>query len=167
METELLSPEPTSVFRGLGKVPPDAILMLEQDHREVESRFAAYNLLTDEAAKQKVRETICMLLKAHMFVEEQILYPRAAAAVGDGMVNHAIAEHSKAKQLINEIELGSASDVDSLVEGLRAAIEEHVAEEETEFFPKLREASLLWYELGAAMAARRAEVLQHLKAQQG
>lgn len=157
---------PATVLKAFGKVPPDAILLLEQDHREVEACFAAYQEFTDETVKQPLRDKICMLLKAHMLVEEQIFYPRAQTATGDGgMVEHAIEEHTKAKQLINEIETGSVeSEVDALVEALRKAIEEHVAEEETELFPKVRESDLQWYELGAAMAAQRTHLLQQLKA---
>jgi hypothetical protein len=57
--------KPTAIFKAFGKVPADAVLLLEQDHREVESCFTAYKHLTDETAKQKVRDKICMLLKAH------------------------------------------------------------------------------------------------------
>jgi hemerythrin superfamily protein len=156
---------PATILTVFGKVPGDVILLLEQDHREVESCFAAYQELTDEAAKQQLRDKICMLLKVHMLVEEQIFYPRAQAATGDGMVDHAVEEHSKAKQLIDQIEAGSVgSEIDALVEALRQAIEEHVAEEETEFFPKVRESDLQWYELGAAAAVRRTQLLWQLKA---
>jgi hypothetical protein len=106
-----------------------------------------------------------MLLTVHMLVEEQIFYPRAQTATGDGMVDHAIEEHWKAKQLIDEIEAGSIeSEIDALVEALLKAIEEHVAEEETEFFPKVRESCLQWYELGAAVVVRRTQLLWQLKA---
>jgi iron-sulfur cluster repair protein YtfE (RIC family) len=157
---------PATVLKAFGKVPPDAILLLEQDHREVEACFAAYQEFTDKAAKQLLRDKICMLLKAHMQVEEQIFYPRAQTATGDGgMVDHAMEEHTKAKQLINKIETGSVQrDIDAVVEALRQAVEEHVAEEETELFPKVRQSDLQWYELGAAMAAQRTQLLQQLKA---
>jgi iron-sulfur cluster repair protein YtfE (RIC family) len=156
---------PATILTAFGKVPGDVILLLEQDHREVESCFAAYQELTDETAKQLLRGKICMLLTVHMLLEEQIFYPRAQAATGNGMVAHAVEEHRKAKQLINEIETGLAeSEIDASVEALRKAIEEHVAEEETEFFPKVRDSDLQWYELGAAMAVRRTRLLWQLKA---
>ena len=156
---------PATVFTAFGKVPADAILLLEQDHREVESCFAAYQELADDTAKQRLRDKICMLLKAHMLVEEQIFYPQARAATGDdGMVDHAVEEHTEAKRLIGEIESKTdSSEIDALVETLREAIDKHVAEEETEFFPKVREEDIDWYALGATMAVRRIDLLRELK----
>jgi iron-sulfur cluster repair protein YtfE (RIC family) len=156
---------PTTAFNALGKLPSDAILMLEQDHREVGSCFAAYQELTDAATKQRLWNKICMLLKAHMMVEEQIFYPRAQTATGGSKVDHAVEEHSKARRLIDQIEAGSTErDIDALMQHLRRAIEEHVAEEEAEFFPTVREIDLQWFELGAAMAVRRTQLLWQLKA---
>jgi iron-sulfur cluster repair protein YtfE (RIC family) len=107
-----------------------------------------------------------MLLKAHMLVEEEIFYPEARAATGDdGMVDHAVEEHTEAKRLIGDIESGKKSSrMDAAVEALRKAIEEHVSEEETQFFPKVRKADIDRYVLGGMMAARRVEILRTLKA---
>lgn len=158
--------EPVGAFKMFGKVPPDAILLLEQDHREVESCFAVYERLTDKTAKQRLCDKICMLLKAHMLVEEEIFYPQARAATGDdAMVDHAIEEHTDAKRLIGELESGTKKkNMDAAMEALRQAIEEHVSEEETRFFPKVRKADIDWYALGGMMAARRVELLRTLKA---
>jgi iron-sulfur cluster repair protein YtfE (RIC family) len=158
--------KPTAIFKAFGKVPADAVLLLEQDHREVESCFTAYKHLTDETAKQKVRDKIYMLLKAHMLVEEQIFYPEARVAAGDdGMVDHAVEEHTDAKRLIGDIEARTdESEIDALVNSLREAIEKHVSEEETQFFPKVRRADIHWYGLGETVAARRTELLRQLKA---
>jgi iron-sulfur cluster repair protein YtfE (RIC family) len=132
----------------------------------VESCFAAYEQLSDQTAKQRLRDKICMLLKAHMIVEEQIFYPEVRAATGDdGMVDHAVEEHTEAKRLIGDIESGTKSSrIDATVEALRQAIEEHVSEEETQFFPKVRKADIDRYSLGGRMAARRVELLRTLKA---
>jgi hypothetical protein len=151
-----------AAFKMVGKIPPDAILLLEQDHREVESCFAAYERLTDETAKQRLCEKICVLLKAHMLVEEEIFYPQARAATGDdAMVDHAIEEHTDAKRLIGDVETAME---DAAVDALRQAIEKHVSEEETDFFPKVRNADVDWYALGGAIAVRRVEILRELKA---
>jgi hemerythrin superfamily protein len=155
-----------TALRMFGKVPADAMLLLEQDHREVESCFAAYAQLSDKTAKQRLRDKICMLLKAHMVVEEAIFYPEARAATGDdAMVDHAVEEHTEARRLIGDIESGrKSSRIDAAVEALQKAIEEHVSEEETQFFPKVRKADIDAYALGALMAARRVELLRQLKA---
>jgi hemerythrin superfamily protein len=166
-ERNVVEPGTAAAPLGMfGKVPADAMLLLEQDHREVESCFAAYAQLSDGTAKQRLRDKICMLLKAHMLVEEEIFYPEARAATGDdGMVDHAMEEHTEAKRLIGDLESGKKSSrMDAAVETLRKAIEEHVSEEETQFFPKVCKADIDRYALGGMMAARRVEFLRMLKA---
>lgn len=155
-----------AIFTALRKMPPDATKLLEQDHREVESFFDAYTGLKGGVAKQRMRETICMLLKAHMQVEEEIFYPQARAAIGqDGMVDHAMEEHTDAKRLIGEIEGAAGSDdLDASVEALRESIKKHVCEEEMQLFPEVRETDMDLYGLGGAMAALRIGLLRDLRA---
>lgn len=153
------------VFGSFCKVPPDATLLLEQDHRAVEACFAQYERLEDPESRRALRQKILMLLKAHMQMEEEIVYPEARLATErDDMVDHAIEEHTDAKRLMGAIEGAlDGPDVDEMVESLRRAIEKHVREEEDEFFPEIRKSDLALYEIGAAIAALRADMLRDLK----
>jgi iron-sulfur cluster repair protein YtfE (RIC family) len=120
---------------------PDVIKLLETDHREVEDLFAKAET-TSGAAKQQVVTKIASELTLHAEVEEQIVYPAMRdAGLGD-IVEEAEQEHSKVKQLVAQLETMDATtdDVDSVLAELKADVEHHVEEEETEGFPKFRDA---------------------------
>jgi iron-sulfur cluster repair protein YtfE (RIC family) len=120
---------------------PDVIKLLETDHREVEDLFAKAES-TSGAAKQQVVTKIASELTLHAEVEEQIVYPAMRdAGLGD-IVEEAEQEHSKVKQLVAQLETMDATtdDVDSVLAELKADVEHHVEEEETEGFPKFRDA---------------------------
>jgi iron-sulfur cluster repair protein YtfE (RIC family) len=107
---------------------PDVIKLLETDHREVEDLFAKAES-TDGAAKQQVVTKLASELTLHAEVEEQIVYPAMRAAGLTDIVQEAEEEHAKVKQLVAQLESMDAADV-----------EHHVEEEESEGFPKFRDA---------------------------
>lgn len=160
--------EPISLGAALvagKKVAPDATLLLAQDHLEAFSYFDWVEQCADDAAASAVIMKLCAALKAHMIVEEEILYPAAQEALDDDeLIEHAYEEHEGAKALIQHLIAPSADspDRDSCLQELRQAIEEHVSEEESELFPRLRETNLNLYELGRQIAARRADALLEL-----
>lgn len=158
---------PTEYAKAGKKVAPDVTRLLEEDHRVVMGWFDAYRFETDPDYKQAWAVRICTALTAHMLAEEEVLYPAARKAFADnGMVEEAEREHDEAKELIDRIvEAGSATaEEEDLIDTLSAAIQAHVTEEETEFFPKVRQTDLDLYELGERLAARRTEILQQLTA---
>ncbi len=120
---------------------PDVIKLLETDHREVEDLFAKAES-TSGAAKQQVVTKIASELTLHAEVEEQIVYPAMREAGLADIVEEAEQEHSKVKQLVAQLETMDATtdDVDSVLTELKADVEHHVEEEETEGFPKFRDA---------------------------
>ncbi len=120
---------------------PDAIKLLETDHREVEELFTKAES-TSGAAKQQVVSKLASQLTLHAEVEEQIVYPAMREAGLDDIVEEAEQEHSKVKQLVAQLETMDATtdDVDSVLTELKADVEHHVEEEETEGFPKFRDA---------------------------
>ncbi|HEY8572229.1 DUF892 family protein [Phenylobacterium sp.] len=148
------------------KVRPDAIGLLVLDHVEAMAFFDRYERSDDPAEKLSVVERLCMLLMAHMQVEEEIFYPAAGSATGDEpMVDHARDEHQEAKGVIDAIRARSEADsqMDELVATLRLAIQHHVEGEETSLFPEVRQAGRVdLYDLGAHLAARRVELLFHM-----
>jgi iron-sulfur cluster repair protein YtfE (RIC family) len=120
---------------------PDVIKLLEADHREVEDLFTKAES-TSGAAKQQVVTRIASELTLHAEVEEQIVYPAMREAGLEDIVDEAEGEHSKVKELVAQLETMDATtdDVDSVLSELKADVQHHVEEEESEGFPKFREA---------------------------
>jgi len=120
---------------------PDVIKLLETDHREVEDLFAKAESTTG-SAKQQVVTKIASELTLHAEVEEQIVYPAMRRAGLNDIVDEAEAEHSKVKELVAQLEAMDATtdEVDDVLAELKADVQHHVDDEETEGFPKFREA---------------------------
>ncbi len=117
---------------------PDVFALLSEDHRNFERLFQQFHQNPDnETALQ-----ICDEVTVHALAEEELLYPILATKVHPGHAREARQEHQQAKSLISQIEgaIEQGGDVASLVSQLEQAIEHHVQEEETEVFPKIREA---------------------------
>lgn len=120
---------------------PDVIKLLEADHREVEDLFAKAESTTG-AAKQQVVTKIASELTLHAHVEEQVVYPAMREAGLNDIVDEAEQEHSKVKELVAQLEAmdGTTDEVDGVLAELKADVQHHVEEEESEGFPKLRDA---------------------------
>ena len=95
------SPKPKAAV-----TPRDAIGVLETDHREVDAHFHAFDGANGQTAKKALVEKICLALKVHTQVEEELLYPLARDKTGDfELLDEALVEHMAAKSLIAEIEV--------------------------------------------------------------
>ncbi|MGH6645128.1 hemerythrin domain-containing protein [Hypericibacter sp.] len=117
----------------------NAIDILKADHREVEALF--------EKVKQrtcigKEREAlvgdICLALKNHAAIEEEIAYPAfRAAGVESHILDEAEIEHDSIKQLIASLQSTGANEphYDARVTVLGEYVKHHVREEEGEMFP--------------------------------
>ena len=118
---------------------PDVIKLLEEDHREVEALFAKAET-TNGAAKQQVVTKIATELTIHAEVEEEIVYPAMRDAGLGELVDEAEGEHQTVKDLVARLEAMDAStgEVDPILEQLKADVQHHVQEEESEGFPQLR-----------------------------
>src|SRR6266850_3705855 len=92
--------------RNTQRASPSALDVLEQDHREVEEWFDEYNeLKEDHNRKGALAEKICLALKVHAQIEEEIFYPRARKATKENdLIDEAAVEHATVKHLIGEIE---------------------------------------------------------------
>jgi iron-sulfur cluster repair protein YtfE (RIC family) len=119
---------------------PDVIKLLETDHREVEDLFAKAES-TSGAAKQQVVTKIASELTLHAEVEEQIVYPAMREAGLDEIVDEAEQEHSRVKELVAQLEAmdGTGDGADAVLSELKAEVQHHVEEEESEGFPKFRD----------------------------
>lgn len=137
--------------RPLGAAGPsetegnDAISLLIRDHRAVEGLFGDFEQLgaSQMSDKRRTVDTIIEELSVHAAIEEQELYPflRQEAPGGGEMADEGIEEHGEAKQLLSSLQQMSADDpeFDSTVAQLIADVRHHVEEEESQFFPRLRE----------------------------
>jgi hemerythrin superfamily protein len=140
----------------------DAISLLEADHREVDGYFDQFEDADGATAKKSLATQICLALKVHAQIEEELFYPAAREKTGDGdLIDEAIVEHAGAKILIAQIEaMQPGQDLyDAKVKVLGEQVRHHVREEEEELFPEVRESGVDLDALGARMAARKAELM--------
>ena len=143
----------------------DAIQLLKADHREVEKMFADFEKTNGPVTKSKLAEQICLALKVHTQIEEEIFYPAAREALSEeDMIDEAVVEHAAAKDLIGEIEMMDVGEdlFDAKVKVLSEQIEHHVEEEEKEMFPKLQKTDMDMRALGLRMAERKTELMSSL-----
>jgi hemerythrin superfamily protein len=149
--------------------PVNAVDLLEQDHREVEEWFDEYDELNDddEDRKGELAEKICLALKVHAQIEEEIFYPRAReAAKDDDLIDEAIVEHATVKNLIGEIEEMEVGEefYDAKVRVLGEMVKRHIQEEEEELFPELQSAKMDLEAVGKELAARKQELMSEMSA---
>ena len=140
--------------------PADALALLKDDHREVESLFSRFEKARGEAEKGRLGEKICNELDVHARIEEQLFYPAVREAISDDeLMNEAEVEHASAKDLIGQIQASSPSDerYDALVKVLAEYVRHHVKEEEREMFPKARRSGVDLVELGEKLRERKRE----------
>jgi len=142
----------------------DAIALLKADHRKVEELFERYEGASGSAAKKKLAHQICVELKIHTAIEEEIFYPAFKGKIEDDTLDEAYVEHDGAKILINDIEAGSPGDefYDAKVKVLSEEILHHVHEEEMRgegMFAQCRKTDVDLVALRDAMLARKQELM--------
>jgi len=147
----------------------DAVALLKADHRKVEGLFAEFEKASGSSRKQKLAQQICVELKIHTILEEEIFYPACEGKVDEDQLEEAYVEHDAAKVLIGQIEEATpdAAFYDAKVKVLSEEIEHHVEEEEKRMegiFSQARKAGLDMDALGEQMAARKAQLLAGYKA---
>ncbi len=123
----------------------DAIRILKDDHKTVESLFKRFEKAGDAALVEKrdVVDLIVEELSQHAAVEEQLFYPVARATVPetDDMALESLEEHHIVKWVLSELEVMDPSDerFDAKVTVLIENVRHHVKEEEQDFFPRVRD----------------------------
>ncbi|MBX9746596.1 MAG: hemerythrin domain-containing protein [Hyphomonadaceae bacterium] len=154
--------------RRTTKASPDAIKLLKDDHRQVEAWFEEFENTTSGSKKQKLANQICLALRVHTQIEEEIFYPACReAGLEDDMMDEADVEHDGAKKLIEEIEAGKPGDNhwDAKVKVLSEMIKHHVKEEEQRdgMFAKAKKADLDLDTLGEELQARKDDLMKQAK----
>lgn len=146
---------------------PLALELLVTDHRKVEDLFSQYEDQKDgdEDARRQLAERICLELKVHTQMEEELFYPWLRENMSEDdmeLVDEAQVEHNSAKELIDQIE--GAAEIDdeynARVKVLGEYIKHHVTEEENEIFPKVSDEAEALDELGQEMASRKGELAE-------
>jgi len=143
----------------------NAITLLRADHQKVTDLFETFEKSRSTAKKKVIAQEICTELRVHAKIEEEIFYPAAKDALNDKeMVPEALVEHDGVKKLIAEIENSEGGEMfDARVKVLSELVKHHVKEEQGELFPAVKKTDLDSTELGAQLAARKAELLDEFK----
>src|SRR5436305_13799416 len=146
----------------------NAFDVLEQDHREVEEWFDEYDELkdSDEERKMDLAEKICLALKVHAQIEEEIFYPQAREATKDNdLIDEAVVEHATVKNLIADIgSMEVGEDLyDAKIRVLGEMVKQHIKEEEEELFPELEPAKMDLEAFGKELAERKQELLSEMQ----
>src|SRR6185312_1664491 len=146
---------------------PSAFELLEQDHREVEEWFAEFDELNeDDDQKAKLAGKICLALKVHAQMEEEIFYPQARETTKDNdLIDEAVVEHATVKNLIAEIESMEVGEdlYDAKIRVLGEMVKQHIKEEEEELFPELEPANMDLEAFGKELAERKEELMVEMQ----
>jgi hemerythrin superfamily protein len=123
----------------------DAIQLLKQDHRTVESLFKEFERAGQKAhhTKRRLVKRMIQELSLHADLEEQVFYPALQGpAKGNELVLKALEEHALLKSLLQQLEKMSPEEerfqpkVTVLIQNVR----QHFKEEEGKMFPQLKQA---------------------------
>jgi len=120
---------------------PDALELLETQHRQVEDLFDRLSGLRpgDRAFTQLLAE-VGDMLAVHASLEEQIFYPSVEGRQTEAFLEQAVDDHLQVKRVLATIlDNARSRDVAQEIEELAGLTEEHVIEEEMELFPKVRQ----------------------------
>lgn len=120
----------------------DGLELLKQDHQAVKDLFDQIDDAEDGKQRKKLFDQIDTQLNIHAHIEETVFYPEMQKIDElNDMVEEALEEHQEVKTLLEEME-GRDPEDDQFIaslEELMENVEHHVAEEEDEMFPKVRE----------------------------
>jgi hemerythrin superfamily protein len=137
----------------------DVTKLLEADHRQVEELFDKIEKAKGDA-RQPLIDQLATALRAHMQLEEQVLYPAMAPVTGEEPVEEANTEHELARKGLEDV-LRLAPDepgFGAALDAVKAGIEHHVEEEEGEVFPKLRRDGRVLEQVATPFMQTRAEL---------
>ncbi len=143
--------------------PPDAVTLLETDHRRLEALLEKGSQTTSRAVKGRkdLLDSLTSALTVHELIEEKLLYPALEAhREATDIVLEGYQEHHVADVIVKELHGLARNDAQwgAKFKVLKENIEHHIKEEEGEMFRTARAVlgrdELL--ELGAKMAALKA-----------
>jgi hemerythrin superfamily protein len=122
----------------------DVLELLCHDHRMVEQLFRDYRAAASDAQRRGVVAIIVRELSKHAALEELMVYPLARKVLpnGDKEIDEHLTEHLSVKKTLAALDQLSEGDerTGELMAELQKEIEHHVAEEESQLMPQMREA---------------------------
>ncbi|HUP95619.1 MAG TPA: hemerythrin domain-containing protein [Burkholderiales bacterium] len=148
----------------------DAIEMLMQDHREVESLFREFEYLQgkDEDAGRVVL-TACAELRMHDTLKTELFCPAVLEASGEAAIERLLAEVEDGQQAIRDlIEQVEQTDADhdkrdAHFSALAEHVERHFKEAETQVFPQAKKLKRLdLVSVAAEMKARKSAIMAEI-----
>jgi hemerythrin superfamily protein len=120
----------------------DVVDLLATDHREVTSLINEIRSSEDSGRRRDLADTMIAELVRHSVAEEMWVYPAMRDHVPDGSqaVEHDTKEHKELERTMKELEGVDAADPRfmALVGQLETILDDHIEDEETQQFPKLR-----------------------------
>jgi hemerythrin superfamily protein len=145
----------------------NAIDLLMQDHRELESLFSEFDYLQRRGDDTSaVIKSACAELKIHDALENDIFYPAVGEAARDEAVDSLLDDsedaHDDVLDLMEQLELGHADGAshNARFSAIAKAALEHIEREERELFPLLSKLDRLDLDAVAAdMKARTSELM--------
>lgn len=117
------------------------LAMVLAHHEQVEAAFENVRHAGSAAAQRAAQKQLALILTGHSLAEEAVLYPAMALGGEKGDATTAYTEQSAAKMqlaALDELQPMTQDYLDKL-EHIRGAVAHHVYEEESTWFPKLRE----------------------------
>jgi hemerythrin superfamily protein len=141
---------------------PDAIELLERQHRDVERLFESLHETADPNDRALLFAELADTLAAHTRIEETLFYPAICDDATLEMLREAVDDHLAIKRMVVELLDMPPDDafMDKLDE-LQALVDEHVDDEEQELFPKIREQGVGDLDvLGRELERRFAELIE-------
>lgn len=135
----------------------DAIRLLTRDHRLIEELFKEFDVAGEQQLDPLSRR-LCKMLRIHAQILEEIFYPVVRRALDDDtLLVDAERVQAEVKQSITLIESMTSEDAAfrPAVKTLRDEILEHVKNEESELFPRVRDSKIDLLALGISLGERR------------
>ena len=140
----------------------DAIVLLKNEHKEIRKAFRAFEDAGDraEARKGQLVDRIIELLTIHTYIENEVMYPQVRELLPDargrrpGVLRGAPRRRRPGDGAATMKPSDERFDAKTTV--LIENVEHHMAEEEQDWFPKVREGlgRKQLQEIGAEMIAR-------------
>lgn len=151
----------TSTFKTSAS-PIDAIALLRADHERLRSLFADYEATHLESDKRALVADICLAIRVHTRIDEDVFYPAIDATVHAPRPGSTSALARPAVSGLIDLLEALRTDLpslDRLVGELADQLRRHVRDEHVELFPWLRTSELDLVQVGQRMVIRRVELL--------
>ena len=124
----------------------DAIVLLKEDHKEVRRLFREFQAADEDATEVKADlvSRIVEALTVHTYIENEVMYPTVRERVPEleQGVLESYEEHHVADILCAELDVMEPGDerFNAKATVLIETVGHHIEEEESDWFPKVREA---------------------------